>query len=74
MPELKELIDVNAHFWKTVFSEDIGVVEGMQRGRKGLMFDGGKFSPTMDSATHCFHRWVASLVKDFRSTETLSNL
>ena len=66
MPELKTLIDSNASFWKTVFSEDIGVVEGMQRGRNGLMFDGGKFSPVMDSATHCFHKWVAKLLKDFR--------
>ena len=69
MPELKLLIDSNAHFWKTVFSEDIGVVEGMQRGRKGIMFDGGKFSPTMDSATHCFHRWIANHIKNFRSLE-----
>jgi len=43
------------------------VVEGMQRGRNGLMFDGGKFSPVMDSATHCFHYWVASKVQTFRS-------
>ena len=49
-PQLKNLIDTNAHFWKEVFLEDVGVVEGMQRGRKGLMFDGGKFSPAMDSA------------------------
>ena len=69
MPELKPLIDSNALFWKTVFSEDIGVVEGMQRGRKGIMFDGGKFSPTMDSATHCFHRWIANHIKNFRSLE-----
>jgi phenylpropionate dioxygenase-like ring-hydroxylating dioxygenase large terminal subunit len=67
MPELEKLIDTNASFWKTVFSEDIGVVEGMQRGRNGLMFDGGKFSPVMDSATHCFHHWVASKVQTFRS-------
>ena len=69
MTELKPLIDSNALFWKTVFSEDIGVVEGMQRGRKGIMFDGGKFSPTMDSATHCFHRWIANHIKNFRSLE-----
>jgi choline monooxygenase len=67
MPHLKNLIDTNAHFWKEVFLEDVGVVEGMQRGRKGLMFDGGKFSPVMDSATHCFHQWVAQLVKNYRS-------
>ena len=69
MPELKTLIDSNASFWKTVFSEDIGVVEGMQRGRSGLMFDGGKFSPVMDSATHCFHQWVAKFLKDFREKQ-----
>ena len=67
MPQLEKLIDSNASFWKTVFSEDIGVVEGMQRGRSGPMFDGGKFSPVMDSATHCFHHWVASKVKTHRS-------
>ena len=67
MPQLNTLIDENASFWKTVFQEDIGVVEGMQRGRNGLMFDGGKFSPVMDSATHCFHRWIAQTLKDFRS-------
>ena len=67
MPQLINLIETNAHFWKEVFLEDVGVIEGMQRGRKGLMFDGGKFSPVMDSATHCFHRWVAELVKNYRS-------
>jgi hypothetical protein len=30
----------NDSFLNTVVSEDIGVVEGMQRGRSGLMFDG----------------------------------
>jgi phenylpropionate dioxygenase-like ring-hydroxylating dioxygenase large terminal subunit len=67
MTELSPLIDKNASFWKTVFNEDVGVVEGMQRGRSGLMFDGGKFSPIMDSATHCFHQWIAQTLKDYRS-------
>ena len=49
----------NATQWKTVFEEDIGVVEGMQRGRAAPGFDGGRFSPAMDSPTHCFHDWVA---------------
>ena len=39
MPELKALIESNTAFWKTIFKEDVGVVEGMQRGRSGLMFD-----------------------------------
>ncbi|MDR9427543.1 MAG: aromatic ring-hydroxylating dioxygenase subunit alpha [Salibaculum sp.] len=50
----------NATLWKTVFEEDIGVCEGMQRGRNAPGFDGGRFSPAMDSPTHCFHDWVAT--------------
>ncbi len=50
----------NTQLWKEVFQEDIFVVEGMQRGRHGYLFDGGKFSPVMDSPTHVFHYWVAS--------------
>jgi len=69
MRKHQAFIDSNDSFWKTVFSEDIGVEEGMQRGRSGLMFDGGKFSPVMDSATHCFHQWVAKLLKDFREKQ-----
>ncbi|MEO9821656.1 MAG: aromatic ring-hydroxylating dioxygenase subunit alpha [Paracoccaceae bacterium] len=49
----------NAAQWKEVFEEDIFVVEGMQRGRNALGFDGGRFSPVMDTATHMFHDWVA---------------
>ncbi len=49
----------NTAQWKTVFEEDIFVVEGMQRGRHAPMFDGGRFSPAMDSPTHLFHDWVA---------------
>lgn len=53
----------NAQLWKTVFEEDIFVVEGMQRGRHGPLFDGGKFAPAMDGPTHNFHRWVASRMR-----------
>ena len=49
----------NAALWKEIFMEDIGVVEGMQKGRSGTLFDGGKFSPAMDAPTHTFHDWVA---------------
>ncbi len=48
----------------TVFEEDIFVVEGMQRGRHGPRFDGGRFSPAMDGATHAFHAWVARRLTD----------
>lgn len=45
--------------WRSVFVEDVGVVEGMQLGRGSPGFDGGLFSPVMDEANHHFHRWVA---------------
>ena len=59
-PEFAELRQENARLWKGIFIEDIGVVEGMQKGRHGPKFDGGKFSPVMDEPTHAFHHWVAS--------------
>jgi len=49
---------INAEMWKTVFSEDIKVVEGMQLGRCASGYDGGKFSAVMDEPTHHFHKWV----------------
>ena len=52
----------NTNFWKEVFKEDIFVVEGMQKGRHGKFFDGGKFSPVMDGPTHLFHEWVATQI------------
>lgn len=58
----------NTHQWKEVFAEDVFVVEGMQRGRHGLAFDGGRFSPAMDGPTHLFHDWVASQVQTHRAT------
>lgn len=57
----------NAQLWKTVFEEDIFVVEGMQRGRHAVGFDGGRFSPAMDGPTHCFHAWVADKVDTHRN-------
>lgn len=61
-PGLAALRDANAEQWKGVFVEDVFVVEGMQKGRQGAFFDGGKFSPAMDGPTHNFHHWVASQV------------
>ncbi|MEX0969442.1 MAG: aromatic ring-hydroxylating dioxygenase subunit alpha [Paracoccaceae bacterium] len=49
----------NARLWKEVLTEDIMVTEGMQKGRGAPNFDGGIFSPVMDSPTHNFHKWVA---------------
>lgn len=54
----------NADMWREIFKEDIGVVEGMQKGRRATSFDGGKFSPVMDNPTHVFHRWIAQQMMD----------
>ncbi len=56
----------NAVQWKGVFVEDVFVVEGMQKGRYGRGFDGGRFSPAMDGPTHCFHDWVARQLTQHR--------
>ncbi|WP_420858703.1 aromatic ring-hydroxylating oxygenase subunit alpha [Marivivens marinus] len=61
------LREKNAAQWKTVFVEDIFVVEGMQKGRMAPQFDGGKFSPAMDGPTHCFHDWVAGRIEAHRN-------
>lgn len=45
--------------WSVVFSEDVSVVEGMQKGRASPGFDGGVFSPLMDVPTHHFHHWFS---------------
>jgi len=68
-PDLSELRRTNTELWVDIFREDIGVVEGMQTGRHGQMFDGGRFSPAMDGPTHNFHHWVAEAVQQHRVTK-----
>jgi phenylpropionate dioxygenase-like ring-hydroxylating dioxygenase large terminal subunit len=65
-PDLDDLRAKNAELWKVVFEEDVFVVEGMQKGRHGILFDGGRFSPAMDGPTHCFHHWLAGKVEKHR--------
>ena len=65
-PERAAMIEANAAQWREVFEEDIFVVEGMQKGRHGPAFDGGKFSPVMDNPTHVFHHWAARHIKAHR--------
>ena len=60
MADWKAMKASNSQLWRGIFEEDIFVVEGMQKGRRGVHFDGGRFSPEMDGPTHNFHHWVAS--------------
>ena len=50
--------------WRNVFTEDMGVVQGMQRGRHSPVFKGGAFSGVMDEPTHHFHKWVANALSE----------
>ena len=56
----KEIREENSNLWFKVLSEDINAIEGMQAGRNSPSYDGGKFSPIMDTATHHFHKWIAT--------------
>jgi len=57
--ELASVRTQRTETWKEVFIEDLGVVEGMQRGRRSPAFDGGRFSEVMDATSHHFARWAA---------------
>ena len=50
----------NLEFLQDVMNEDVGVIQGMQEGRNSPVFNGGNFSPVMDSPTLLFHKWVAN--------------
>jgi len=58
--QYKEIREENSNLWFKVLSEDINAIEGMQAGRNSPSYTGGKFSPVMDTATHHFHKWVAT--------------
>lgn len=66
-PDTKpEMRRQNTEQWREVLTEDVFVVEGMQKGRHAPGFDGGRFSPAMDGPTHLFHAWVAEKVSAHR--------
>ena len=58
--EYKEIRKKNFAFWQEVMSEDVAAIEGMQKGRSSPAYNGGNFSPVMDTPTLMFHKWVAS--------------
>jgi len=58
--DLKEMREKNFKFWQEVMNEDVNAIEGMQEGRKSPAYNGGNFSPIMDTPTLMFHKWVAN--------------
>lgn len=59
-PDFAGLRERHRALWREVFDEDVAAVEGLQAGRAAPGFDGGRFAPAMDEATHGFHAWAAS--------------
>ena len=57
--KFKSLRKQNLELWRSVQIEDLSIIEGMQEGRNSPAYNGGNFSPVMDSSTHLFHQWVA---------------
>ena len=55
---IKKLEKKNFKFWQEVMNEDVKAIEGMQKGRVSPAYNGGNFSPVMDTPTLMFHRWV----------------
>ena len=45
--------------WKSIQTEDLNIIEGMQDGRNSPVYNGGNFSTIMDNPTQHFHKWVA---------------
>ncbi len=58
--EFKDLRKKNFAFWQEVMNEDVTAIEGMQNGRNSPAYNGGNFSPVMDTPTLMFHKWVAT--------------
>ena len=58
--EYKEIRKKNFAFWQEVMNEDVAAIEGMQKGRSSPAYNGGNFSPVMDTPTLLFHKWVAT--------------
>ena len=58
--EFKDIREKNFAFWQEVMNEDVTAIEGMQNGRNSPAYNGGNFSPVMDTPTLVFHKWVAT--------------
>ena len=58
--EFKDIREKNFAFWQEVMNEDVTAIEGMQNVRNSPAYNGGNFSPVMDTPTLMFHKWVAT--------------
>lgn len=64
----------NQTTWRTVFAEDVDIVQSMQRGRASGGFKGGVLTPVMDTPTHCFHAWMATALLNGEETPQAASM
>jgi choline monooxygenase len=57
-PEFEQVRDLAINLWKITNEEDIEIVERMQIGRMSLVFDGGCFSPALETTVQHFQRLI----------------
>lgn len=57
-PEFDQVRDLAINLWKITNEEDIEMVERMQIGRMSLVFDGGCFSPALETTVQHFQRLI----------------
>ncbi len=54
----EKIREENYNQWKSIMTEDLEIIEGMQEGRNSPIYNGGNFSPTLDNPTHHFAKWI----------------
>ena len=52
--------------WVELLEEDVGICNKAQLGRSSSAYDGGRFAPAWDFATHEFHKLIAESMASYR--------
>ncbi|WP_319419308.1 aromatic ring-hydroxylating oxygenase subunit alpha [Pleurocapsa sp. FMAR1] len=60
--EYEALRQIPIDLWKITNEEDLETIERLQKGRKSPAFDGGCFSPALETTVHQFQRLVAKAI------------
>lgn len=57
-PEYEDLRNLPIHLWKLTNQEDIEIIERLQVGRTSPVFDGGCFSPALETTVYRFQQLI----------------
>ena len=60
--EYEALRQIPIDLWKITNEEDLETIERLQKGRKSPAFDGGCFSPALETTVHQFQRLIAKAI------------